>query len=384
MRQNVKRSRPSILQVLPELGSGGVERGVVEVSAALVAKGYAAYVASAGGAMVSKLERLGGQHLTLPAASKNPLTMWWNMHRLCHLIHKYKIDLVHARSRAPAWSAYYAAKKMNIPFVTTFHGVYNGATIPLKHRYNSVMVRGQRVIAVSNHVRDHILRYYPQVEAERLTVIHRGADIEEFDPAKANGPTVMKLCKDWHVPEGMPVILMPGRITRWKGQHVVLEALAKLSHRNFFCIFLGEPGKHPAYLRELEEYVARHGLEGHVRFVGATAKMRDAYHLADLVVCPSIEPEAFGRVPVEAQAMGKPVISSAHGGAMETIIDGATGWLVPPADADALLVAIERALHMPALQKEQWQKVSRQHAVQQFSTQAMCQKVLAVYEDILS
>lgn len=373
-----------ILQVLPELGSGGVERGTVEIARALQQSGSRALVASAGGPLVEDLKRCGAVHYQLPLASKNPLVMWDNIHRLKEILRREKVDIIHARSRAPAWSAYYAARALGVPFITTFHGVYNGYNSSLKYRYNSVMVKGERVIAVSNYIREHVVNIY-KVPPEKIRVIHRGADVEYFHPDKVNGMRTMELCKEWHAPDGLPIILMPARLTRWKGQHILLEALQNLSHRNFFCVLLGEPGKHPTYVRDLERMVEQYKLQGHVRMAGTCKDMRDAYNAATVVVSPAIEPEAFGRVPVEAQAMGKPVIATAHGGAMETVVTGetGTGWLVPPGDAAALSRAIEQALHLTADDKVALAFNAREHILRHFSTHTMCEKVLNVYNEVM-
>ncbi len=377
--------KAKILQVLPELGSGGVERGTLEVARALQESGSRALVASAGGVMVEDLIRTGATHFELPLTSKNPFTMWSNVHRLSEIIKREQVDIIHARSRAPGWSTYYAAKRANIPLITTFHGVYNGHKNRLKRRYNEIMTRGERIIAVSNFVGEHVATEY-NISSDRIRVIHRGADIDYFDPQKASGIRTMELCKQWGIPEGAPIILLPGRLTRWKGQHVLLEALHKLPHRNFFCILLGEPGKHPGYVKHLEQMIHQHNLQGHVRMVGTTQQMRSAYNLADIIISPAIEPEAFGRVPVEAQAMGKPIIATSHGGAMETVVTGetGTGWLVPPEDFMALSQAIEQALKLDENSKAALAQNTREHVVKNFSTQSMCAKVLDVYGEVLT
>lgn len=374
-----------ILQVLPELSSGGVERGTVEVSSALATSEFQSIVASAGGKMTDSLLATGAKHVTYPMQSKNPLTIWMNSQRLASLIRREGISLIHARSRAPAWAAYYAAKATKTPFITTFHGVYNGHNNALKHRYNNIMVSGERVIAVSNFINEHVQQFY-NVPPEKITTIHRGADVDYFHPEKANGMRVMELCKEWNAPEGLPIILLPGRLTRWKGQHVLLEALQLLKHRNFFCVFLGEAGKHPTYVRELEKKVAEYELHGHVKFASVTQDMRAAYAAATVVVSPAIEPEAFGRVPVEAQAMGKPIIATAHGGAMETVItgQGGTGWLTTPNNPRELSLAVDEALHFNETDLQALGLRARQNAEQNFSTHTMCHKVLEVYREILS
>ena len=373
-----------ILQILPELGSGGVERGTIEVARALQEAGNQAIIASAGGPMVDELKRIGAKHFELPLASKNPLTMWSNVHRLSEIIRNEKISLVHARSRAPAWSAHKAAAQCHVPFMTTFHGVYNGYGTGLKHRYNEIMVKGERIIAVSNFIAQHMEKEYG-VDPSIIRTIHRGADIDYFDPARVSGMRTMELCKEWHVPEGLPVILLPGRITRWKGQHVLLEALNQLPHRNFYCVLLGELGKHPNYVNELKALVEKYQLEGHVRMVGTSGHMRDAYNAADVVVSPAIEPEAFGRVPVEAQAMGKPIIATSHGGAMETVMTGetGTGWLVEPNNVEQLSQALNQALSLNEEAKQALAYNARTHVIENFSTYSMCHKVLSVYHEVL-
>jgi glycosyltransferase involved in cell wall biosynthesis len=374
-----------ILQILPELGSGGVERGTIEVATALQAAGAEPIVTSAGGKMVAQLEGQRIAHHHLPLASKNPLTIWQNISHVEALIKRENISLVHARSRAPAWSAYYAAKRCKVPFLTTFHGVYNGYHyVGPKRAYNAIMTKGKKIIAVSEHVAKHIQRYYG-IPERRIRTIHRGADVNYFDPAKKNPIQMSDLCDQWRVKENVPILLLPGRLTRWKGQHVLLEALGQLPHRNFFCVLLGEPGKHPGYVRELESLVSQHQLEGCVRMVGTTQDMRNAYAVADVILSPAIEPEAFGRVPVEAQAMGKSIIATAHGGAMETIRtdDDYTGWLVPPGDAESLSKAIERVLQLPDSSLEALKSRTREHIIRHFSTQKMCEGVLSVYEELL-
>lgn len=373
-----------ILQILPELGSGGVERGTIEVANAIQQAGGQALVASAGGKMVDDLLKTGARHFQLPLASKNPFTMWGNSQRIKKIIKDEQVDIIHARSRAPAWSAYYAAKATNTPFMTSFHGVYNGYDNSLKRGYNSIMTKGVRTIAVSNFIGRHVGQHYT-INPETIRVIHRGADVDYFSPEKVNGTRVMELFKQWGAPEDIPIILMPGRLTRWKGQHVLLEALNHIPHRNFFCVLLGETGKHPAYVKELEKKAMEYHLQGHLRMVGVTQQMRAAYSAADIVISPAIEPEAFGRVPVEAQAMGKPIIATSHGGAMETVITGenGTGWLVEPGDAKGLAIAIEEALNLPDEAKFVIAERARQHVIENFSTQAMCSKVLGVYEEVL-
>lgn len=373
--------KPVILQVLPQLRTGGVERGTIEIAGAIARAGMRALVASAGGAMLPNLAYAGGEHITIPLTTKNPLTIWNNATELEKIIRQYKVDIIHARSRAPAWSALIAARRTKTPFVTTFHGVY-GLEPKFKKHYNAVMTKGDRVIAISNFVAEHIAQNY-EVDPAILRIIHRGVDTQNFAPERIRHQPMVELAAKWRVPDDLPLILMPGRITRWKGQHVLVEALAKLPHRNFFCLLVGDDLGHPTYRKELEKMIFDLELESNARIAGNTSSMAEAYTLAEVVVCPSIEPEAFGRVPVEAQAMGRAVISTNHGGACETIIDGVTGLLVKPGDADELSKAIQHILEMPAEQKHQLAENAIWHVRDNFSAELMCNKTIEVYRELL-
>lgn len=374
---------PVILQVLPELISGGVERGTLEMAEAIAAQGWRSIVASAGGPMAEQLKRFGAEHIELPLASKNPLQIWRNADHLEQIIRKCGVDIVHARSRAPAWAAYLAAKRTKTKFLTSFHGVYKHQNA-FKRWYNEIMTKGERVIAVSHFIEEHLQRVYA-VDPNKIRVVQRGADMRLFRRERVNGHSIMRLAKEWLVPEGVPVILVPGRITRWKGQHVVLEALKLLPpEQTFFCLLVGEDSKHPEYRQELEDIIADSPrLLGNVRITGNCTNMTDAYGIADVVIVPSTEPEAFGRVPIEAQAMGKPVIATNHGGARETVIDTVTGWLVPPEDSKVLADFIAFALKLAPEQKESLAETAINHIWQNFSTVAMCNGEMNVYRELL-
>lgn len=372
---------PTILQILPELRSGGVERGTIDIARAITQAGMVALVASAGGGLVPSLERVGATHITLPVASKNPVTIWRNAARLAQVIRTHRIDIVHARSRAPAWSAWLACRRTGAAFLTTFHGTY-GLGSRWKQRYNSVMVKGERVIAISDFIRRHIRdHYHPPEHLVRL--VHRGVDLTVFDPDRVSGTRIAELFKTWHLPDGLPIILLPGRITRWKGQDVALKALGALPHRNFFCLLVGDAERHPDYARELETLIVEQKLEGHARLVGSTPYMSEAYALADIVLCPSLNPEAFGRIPIEAQAMAKPIIATDHGGARETVLNRDTGFLVAPNDVAALSGAIEQLLSMPGMARKEMGWRGRDHVRRYFSLERMCEATLAVYREIL-
>ncbi len=374
--------RPTILQVLPAMTSGGVERGTVEISLAIVRAGWKSLVASSGGPMVTGVSYTGGEHINLPLESKNPWVMYQNYHALVEVIKRHDVSIIHARSRAPAWSAYYAAKKTGIPFVTTFHGVY-GLESDWKRRYNSIMVKGDRVIAVSNYIRDHILKEY-ECDPSKITVIHRGADLAVFHPDNIAKGQLEILTKAWRLPEEpAPIILMPGRFSRWKGHEVLIKALAKLPNQHFLCIMMGDSTNHPDYTEELKKLVIREKLEGRVRFAPNSKYMSEAYTLAEVVVVPSIEPEAFGRVPVEAQAMGKIVVTTNHGGAMETVVEGETGFLVEPNNVDAMARALQLVMEMGKDRKLEMEQAAINHVWEHFSADLMRQKTLDVYQSLL-
>lgn len=372
-------NQPVILQVLPEMRSGGVERGTVEIAQAITSAGWKALVASAGGQMETPLARTGATHIKLPLESKNPLTIWLNGQRLASIIRKHKVRIIHARSRAPAWSAWLAAQQTGCRFMTSFHGVY-GLQNKWKHKYNVIMTRGERVIAVSNFIAEHIKANYP-IEEKRLRVIHRGVDLQAFNPQHFFPERMIDLSKEWHLPD-LPLILFPGRISRWKGQDVFLRALASLPHRNFFAVILGDDKGHESYRAELEKLIVESGLEGHVRIAPHTHHITEAYMLAKTVVATSVRPEAFGRVVLEAQAMGKPVIATNHGGPQETMIPNETGWLVTPGDVAELAAAVEESLHLTPGQADYIATAASQNAAN-FSLEMMCQKTLAVYQELL-
>lgn len=371
---------PAVLQVIPGLLSGGVERGTVEVGAALVAAGWKACVASSGGPLERELARAGVEHVTLPLASKNPLTIRRNAAALVDIIRRNKIDIVHARSRAPAWSAWRAARKTRRRFVTTFHNVY-GDSGRLKHWYNSVMARGERVIAISDFVAEHAANDYG-ISADRLRTIPRGVDMRLFDPGRVTGQRVADLAAAWRVPDGFAVVMLPGRLTRWKGGLDFIEAIAKLDRHDVCCVLVGAEQR-SGFRRELEAAIVKHGLIGQFRIVEDCRDMTAAYALSDVVVSASTDPEGFGRTIVEAQAMGRPVIATDHGGARETIVSGGTGWLVPPGDTAALAAAVDHALRLEPEARDALGRRARAHIAQNFTREAMCARYIDIYEELL-
>jgi len=331
--------------------------------------------------MVHELQKAGAHHVEMPLASKNPLVMRRNVSRLARLIRRANIDVIHARSRAPAWSAAAAARSTGCHLVTSFHNVY-GAGSALRRWYNSVMGRGERVIAISEFVAANAVELYG-VDPARIRVVHRGVDLDRFDPAHVFAERVVTLARDWRLPDDVPVVMLPGRFTRWKGQLDLVEALARLGRRDIRCLLVGGDETKGAYRDEVEGSVVRHGLEDLVRMVDHCADMPAAYMLADVVVSASNRPEGFGRVAIEAQAMGRPVVATDHGGSRETIVAGETGWLVPPGDPEAMATALDEALSLTPAAREALATRSRAHVAARFSTGRMCAAEIGVYEEVL-
>ena len=367
----------AILQVLPALGGGGVERGTVEMAQAIAAAGGTALVASAGGRLAGQVVAAGGRNLPLPLDTKNPLAVWRNAARLERLIRAEDVRLVHARSRAPAWSAWLAARRAGVPFVTTYHGAY-GEDVPGKRAYNAVMARGVRVIAISRFIADLIIARH-HVDPQRIRIIPRGVDPAAFDPDAVAPERRARLAEAWRLPPDTPVVMLPGRLARWKGQEVLLRALAG---RRAVAVLAGGADQHPAYARELSALAGRLGVDLHL--VGHCEDMPAALLLADVVVSASVRPEAFGRVVIEAQAMARPVIAADHGGAAETVADGATGLKVPPGDPAALGAALDRVLAMPAEARAALGARARAAVQAGYTVAAMQAATLDVYREVLA
>ena len=373
--------RPVVLQVLPALGGGGVERGTVEITAAIARAGGTPLVASAGGPLAASVERAGGRNILLPLRAKTPWALLRNAARLERTIRAERVEIVHARSRAPAWSAWLAARRTGAHFITTYHGSY-GEELPFKRRYNSVMARGELVIAISQHIARLIAERH-LVDPARIRVIPRGVDPAAFDPAIVRGERVARLAAAWRLPDGHATVLLPGRLTRWKGQGVLIDALALMRHRQVVAVLVGADDRRPGYARELVRHAERLGVGTRLRLVGHCDDMPAALCLADVVVNASVEPEGFGRVIVEAQAMARPVIGTDHGGAAETIEHGVTGWRVPPGDATALAASLDAVLAMPDGERAALGAHARAVAASRYTVDAMQEATLAVYREVL-
>lgn len=373
--------KPVVLQIIPALGAGGAEQGCIDVAAELVRAGAIAHVISSGGPRVHDLARVGATHHTWPVQKKSLLNVLSQAARLRKFIQDNDVDIVHARSRIPAWIAYKAVKGTRARFMTTMHAPYP-AQNKLKKWYNSVMAKGDRVIAISDYVAHYAQTLYDLPDS-RLRVIHRGIDFGKFNPGSVTAERMMRLARDWRLPDGVPVIFCPARLTRWKGQIEFLHAFKALGRADIMGVIAGDAQGREAYRKELETTVQELGLEGQIRIVPECKDMPAAYALSTVVVCPSIEPEGFGRVPVESQAMGRPIVATDHGGARETVQNGKTGWLVTPGDVPSLTDGLRAALETGIAHSETFAMEARAWVQSKFSVEKMCADTLNVYIELL-
>ncbi len=375
----------TLLQVIPELETGGAEQTTIDVARAVVRAGGTALVATRGGRMTARLEADGARLAQMPVQTKNPLTMLGNAARLVALIRQEKVSIVHARSRAPAFSALWAAKATGVPFVATYHGVYKSQS-RLKRWYNAVMTRGDLVIANSDYTRDHVLAEHA-IDPQRMVTIPRGVDLDRFDPTFVVPSRIEALRAAWGVPDDERTkIVLAGRLTRIKGHLTIVEAarrLATAGRRDFLILFAGDDQGRTGYAAELQGAIDAAGVSDLVKIVGHCDDMPAAYLLADLAILPTIQPESFGRAAVEPQAMRRPVIAANHGGVTETVVDGVTGWLAPVGDADAWAEALARAIDLGPGRRLEMGEVGRNRARQLYSVDAMCAATLAAYEQVL-
>ena len=376
----------TLLQVVPELETGGAEQTTLDIARAVVGAGGRALVASRGGRMVERLTADGGQLIAMPADSKNPLTIVANAVRLASLIRRERVSLVHARSRAPAFSALWAARATGTPFVATYHGVYK-ARSALKRWYNAVMTRGDLVIANSDYTRDHVLAEH-RLDPARLVTIARGVDLARFDPASVAPERLAALRQAWGLAanETRTVFLLAGRLTRIKGHLTLIEAAKRLrdaGRTDFIILFAGDDQGRTDYSAELAAAIAAAGLNDVVRAVGHCVDMPAAYLLCDVALLPTIVPESFGRAAVEPQAMGRPVIASSHGGAVETVADGVTGWLAEPEDAAAWTDALGRSIDVGPEHRRRMGDAGMTRASKLYPVEAMCAATLAAYARVL-
>lgn len=375
-----KRRKESltVMQLLPELNSGGVERGTLEMGRYLAANKHQSIVVSGGGRLVEQLERDGSKHINKTIGSKSPVA-------LAHILPlrrllKNGVDVLHLRSRMPAWIGYLAwlsiAPRKRPVLITTFHGFYS------VNAYSAIMTKGDGVIAVSQAIKKHICQNYLRTENVRL--IFRGVEADSFDPVKVSQDRVEKLLNEWNIDKNLPVLMLPGRLTRLKGQEIFLKSICEVHRKDFQAVLVGDTKDNPGYTNELMEYIKKNKLQEKVRLTGHCTDMPAAFKIADIVIsASSLEPEAFGRTTVEAMAMGCPVIVTAHGGSLETVIPGENGWLVKPSDPGDLARAIDEALETNAEELKIMGQKNRARVTKKFTARAMCEQTLAFYFEML-
>ncbi|HUO21787.1 MAG TPA: glycosyltransferase family 4 protein [Caulobacteraceae bacterium] len=379
--------RFTLLQVVPRLDIGGAEQTTLDVAAAVVRAGGRAIVASAGGRMTAALIASGAEFVAMPVDSKNPMVMAANGKALAKLIRQEHVSIVHVRSRAPAFSALWAARRTATPVLATYHGAYK-AKSALKRWYNGVITRGDMVIANSHFTREHLMAQHA-VDPAKVVVIARGVDLTRFDPARVAPERVTALRERWGLKPGdaRVKLLLAGRLTRWKGQLLAIEALARLRERgqaNGVLILVGDSQGRDGYVAELEAAIARHGLGGQVLLPGPCEDMPAAYLAADIALAPSLEPEAFGRTAVEPQLMGRLAIAADHGAARETILPGQTGWLAAPGDAEAWATAIGDAIAAGPERRAAMGVEALARARALYAVQVMTDATLEVYSAMLA
>lgn len=370
----------TVVQVLPELDEGGVEGETVDLAIYLVQQGHNSVVISGGGRLVSQLERAGCTHIHWPHIGEKSVRCLQYIPLLRKYLLSHKIDIFHLRSRLPAWIGIAAwkllPKELRPGLLTTFHGFYS------VNSYSRIMTRGQYVAAVSETIRDHIITNY-KIAPEKIRLIYGGFDRDEFCPEKISPARADDLRSKW-IPDHIDqkVIILPGRLTQWKGHELFVDAFAALESKNIIGLLVGDTEENPSYTKRLRDKIANYGLQNNIRLVGHCSDMPAAFQLADLVVsASSSQPEAFGKVAIEAMAMEKPVIATAHGGSLETVLPGKTGWLVPPNDALSMSKTIREAISNPELLKE-YGRTGRQWVNEQFTSEQMCRNTVNLYREI--
>ena len=379
-----KVNKPVVLQVLPELGQGGVELGTIQVAEALANNGIKNFVTSCGGRMEYQLDRLKVKHYTLPLKSKNPIKIILNSYKLAQIIKKEGINIVHARSRAPAWSAYLAAKKAKVHFVTTFHGTYGLGPMGIKKLYNKVMTLGEKVIVISTHIKRHVMEHY-NVSEDKLAFIHRCVDVEKFNPSNVTAERLKTMIEEHDLPTDKKLILLIGRLTRWKGQELLIDALAKIKQRDdFHCIFTGDDQGRTEYTAGLIQKIKDYDMTGRFTFIRHTDDVPALMKACDIVVSASIEPEAFGRIAAEGEAMGKIVIASNIGGSLDNLKNEITGFHFKSGDAEDLSQKINLALNLNEKEAEKIKISAQNYVKENFTKQIMCDKTLKVYHDLIN
>ena len=382
-------SNLKVLQVIPKLGYGGAETGCYDIAHYLPENGCKSFIVTSGGELLKFVDKNKVKVFRLPVQSKNPILILINAIILTFIILFNNISIVHARSRAPAWSCLIASKITSRKFVTTFHGTYNFKS-SLKKLYNSVMVRSDLIIAGSNFIFSHIKENYSNYlnQKKKLLVVFRGINVDYFDPTTKLETEEKKLLKQWEIEKDKKIILLPGRLTTWKGQEVFIEAInlvnIELGYEAFYAVILGSDQGRDLYKKKLIRLSEQYRLTKQLRFIDHCKDMALAYKVSDIIVSASIEPEAFGRVSVEAQSMEKPIIASNIGGSNETVIDEKTGYLFKAGDAKSLSQKILKTLTIDETQLKLIGVEGRKNIVQKFNVEKMCFSTYSEYKRLIN
>ena len=382
-------SNLKVLQVIPKLGYGGAETGCYDIAHYLPENGCKSFIVTSGGELLKFVDKNKVKVFRLPVQSKNPILILINALILTFIILFNNISIVHARSRAPAWSCLLASKITSRKFVTTFHGTYNFKS-NLKKLYNSVMVRSDLIIAGSNFIFSHIKENYSNYlnQKKKLLVVFRGINVDYFDPTTKLETEEKKLLKQWEIEKDKKIILLPGRLTTWKGQEVFIEAInlvnIELGYEAFYAVILGSDQGRDLYKKKLIRLSEQYRLTKQLRFIDHCKDMALAYKVSDIIVSASIEPEAFGRVSVEAQSMEKPIIASNIGGSNETVVDEKTGYLFKAGDAKSLSQKILKTLTIDETQLKLIGIEGRKNIVQKFNVEKMCFSTYSEYKRLIN
>jgi glycosyltransferase involved in cell wall biosynthesis len=382
-------SNLKVLQVIPKLGYGGAETGCYDVAHYLPENGCKSFIVTSGGELLKFVDKKKVKVFRLPVQSKNPILILFNAIILTFIILFNNISIVHARSRAPAWSCLIASKITSRKFVTTFHGTYNFKS-NLKKMYNSVMVRSDLIIAGSNFIFSHIKENYSNYlnNKKKLLVVFRGINVDYFDPTTKLETEEKKLLKQWEIEKDKKIILLPGRLTSWKGQEVFIEAInlvnIELGYEAFYAVILGSDQGRDLYKKKLIRLSEQYRLTKQLRFIDHCKDMALAYKVSDIIVSASIEPEAFGRVSVEAQSMEKPIIASNIGGSKETVVDEKTGYLFEAGNARSLSQKILRILTIDETQLKLIGIEGRKNIVKKFNVEKMCFSTYSEYKRLIN
>ena len=382
-------SEIKVLQVIPKLGYGGAETGCYDLAHYLHENQCKSYIVTSGGGLVRYIDKKKVKLIKLPVHSKNPILIFFNAIMLIFIILFNNISIVHARSRAPAWSCFFATKITRKKFVTTFHGTYNFNNI-IKKFYNSIMVRSDLVIAGSNFIFSHINKnYFKHLSLKKkFLVIFRGINVDYFDPSTTTEAEEKQLLVDWKIDKSKKIILIPGRLTPWKGQEMFINALSmvnkELGYESFYAVILGSDQGRSVYTKKLKRLAEQHRLTSQLKFIDHCEKMPVAYKISDLIVSASIEPEAFGRVVVEAQSMEKPVLASDIGGSNETIENNKTGFLFEAGNPTSLSNKILKVLNLDESTLKSMGNEGRKNIIKKFNVEKMCFSTYAEYKKLLN